>query len=310
MKACQAILLFISIFLLVNLAMCDDDEFDESPKNQEDLIQDELKLMNEDQSSTANRTSSDEPQDRTQGDEDDDSLDTTTIKPLDLAPTTSEPLSSGNAKSGGRSNKIASLVKIQIKKELRKLKSSMTDSIMEEVINYYGKKLDSVDGFKEELSSLSSKFEALSQSMNSLSQNFKTISRNHRNLVDVVRNNLLNKNDDKAATKGKKNSIDASVVNVLKKKSTDNKTITQDSENLESLKSKIKAELFKELESKYVTFKVKSESASIEGTDTPIDSTTTAAFSSHSTTKEPVTFSEYSILNNKPSPTGMFDKIN
>ncbi len=294
--------------LLAGLANCDESELDESSKNQEDLIQDELKLMNEE---LANRTSSDEPQEVNQEDEE-DALDTTITSSTPssmLIATTSEAVSTGvTSKSGGRTNRITSLVRVQLKKEIRKLKSSMTDSIMEEVINYYGKKLDSVDGFKEELNSLSRKFESLSQSMNSLTQNFKSISRNHRNLVDVVRNNLLNKNEDKVGSKGRKNSAD--LVNVLKKKSADNRTLIQDgvADNLESLKDKIKVELLKELETKYATFKIKTDLPSIEGTEAPIDSVLATTTAIHSSTQRSVTSLEYSISNkNKKSPTGKFN---
>lgn len=83
------------------------------------------------------------------------------------------------------------LIRGQLKKELRKLKSSITDSILEEVINYYGKKLEIADVLKNDYETLNKRINLLSQNLNTLGQNFKTISKNHRNLVDIVRNNLV-----------------------------------------------------------------------------------------------------------------------
>lgn len=91
-----------------------------------------------------------------------------------------------------RHKMIAMLVRNQLKKELRKLKSSMTDSILEEVINYYGKRLDGADALKGEVETLSKRVGLLSHNLNTLGQNFKTISKSHRNLVDLVRNNIAN----------------------------------------------------------------------------------------------------------------------
>lgn len=84
------------------------------------------------------------------------------------------------------------LIRSQIKREIQKLKSTITDSIMEELINYYGKKLGMTQILENEVASLNEKFNLSSQKLNQLEQNVRTVSKNHRNLVDIVRNNLIN----------------------------------------------------------------------------------------------------------------------
>lgn len=92
---------------------------------------------------------------------------------------------------------LTALVRSQLKKELRKLKSTITDSIMEELINYYGKKLEQTDALKQEMDNLNKKVNLLSQNLNTIGQNYKSLSKNHRNLVDVVRNNIINLKKEK-----------------------------------------------------------------------------------------------------------------
>ena len=84
-----------------------------------------------------------------------------------------------------------SLVYSLINREIRALKSTITDSVMEEVINYYGKKIEAADSFAKELSEVNKKVSYLGDNYNTLSQNYKQLVRNHRNLVDLVRNNLM-----------------------------------------------------------------------------------------------------------------------
>ena len=86
---------------------------------------------------------------------------------------------------------LTTLVRDQLQIELRKMKSSITDSIMEELISYYGKQFASNDALKQEIDGLTKKITALTQNLNSLGQNYKSLSTSHRNLVDVVRNNLI-----------------------------------------------------------------------------------------------------------------------
>jgi len=88
-------------------------------------------------------------------------------------------------------NDVSSIVHEQLQSELRKLKSSITDELMEELITYYGKKFSNNDALKEEIDSLTRKLQALTHNFNSLGNNYKSLSANHRNLVDVVRNNLI-----------------------------------------------------------------------------------------------------------------------
>jgi hypothetical protein len=141
---------------------------------------------------------------------------------------------------------ISTIVRTQLKKEIRKLKSGVTDSILEELINYYGKRLESIDLLKDETKILKSQLHTLTQNFNNLGQNFKSISRNHRNLVDVVRNNFLNN-----AKQAKQKTIESN----LKKKSVEQINTTQVNEDsYKSLKNKIKNELLTELETKYRNF--------------------------------------------------------
>lgn len=169
--------------------------------------------------------------------------------------------SNWHGKNRNNSN-LVQLVRVQLKKEIRKLKSTITDSIMEEVINYYGKKLELTDELKVDYESLNKKYNTLSQSLNQLGQSFKTISKNHRNLVDIVRNNMLASKKE-AAEKAKIFSS-SSVNSNLKKKSIDSSRLALSGLNnqtntglnklnnaIESNRNKLKLELLNDLETKY-----------------------------------------------------------
>ena len=271
----------------------------ETESGQGDLIRDELELMTINNSDTQLLV-----QDETE--ELHSSNNFTTVLSL-IATTVSSPIES-SIKNKQPNQLLASMVRTQLKKEIRKLKSSITDSIMEEVINYYGKKLDSIDGVKEKLDSLNGKLSSLTQNLNTLSQNFKGISRNHRNLVDVVRNNLLNKNEDKSAARFRSSKVSAiDSMTSLKKKSIEgnNKTTgasNVDDVNLELLKNKIKAELIKDLEAKYFDMKNSFKPASSVTNNRVVASATTQP---NLTAKETYDIAEYSIfLKNKPIPSG------
>jgi hypothetical protein len=179
---------------------------------------------------------------------------------------------------------LVPLIRGQLKKELRKLKSSITDSILEEVINYYGKKLEVADVLKSDFEALNKRINVFAQNLNSLGQNFKTISKNHRNLVDIVRNNLITNskssnqasgsgnaasNQRNLATNGKP-SATAGLVrtssnvtslraneNNIKKKSIDSNKLGQSGGDQTANatagddKNKLKLELINDLETKY-----------------------------------------------------------
>ena len=98
-----------------------------------------------------------------------------------------------------KSNHLMSVMRNLLKKEVRKLKSTITDSIMEEVINYYGKKLELTDVLKENVDDLNKKIHFLTDNFDNLNQNYKNLVKNHRNLVDMVRNNLLSAKKEKEA---------------------------------------------------------------------------------------------------------------
>ncbi|RNA32843.1 hypothetical protein BpHYR1_042739 [Brachionus plicatilis] len=108
---------------------------------------------------------------------------------------------------------LANLIRTNIKNELRKLKSSVTDSIMEEFLNYYSKKLETVDTLNTNFDLLSKKVALMAKNLNILAQNYRVISKNHRNLVNIVRNNMI------ANKELNQKSIDASKHNREKLKS-------------------------------------------------------------------------------------------
>jgi hypothetical protein len=135
---------------------------------------------------------------------------------------------------------------------------------MEEVISYYGKKLETSEIMKQEIEDLTKRVNVLAQNLNTLGQNYKGLSKNHRNLVDIVRNNLINLRKEKEMEKAKQlNALNqvkpagpnrvfpnkASSTDALKKKSNDPKSLTNGNLNE---KNKLKMELINDLETKYV----------------------------------------------------------
>jgi hypothetical protein len=151
-------------------------------------------------------------------------------------------------------------VRREIKKEIRKLKSSITDSVMEEVISYYGKKIEMNDAVKQEIDNLNKKLNSLTQNLNTLGQNYKSISKNHRNLVDIVRNNLMNLKKEKemeksrqiASQKSNRSSVNSSsrlssnIQEIIKKKA------AAADQNKNNDITKLKMELINDLETKYL----------------------------------------------------------
>lgn len=237
---------------------------------QDDLIKDELELMNE--SETLNKTNAGN------------------VEQEDTA------ANSTSSQTSKRRQYLAMMVRVQLKKEIRKLKSSIADSIMEEVINYYGKKLDSIDSLKEDVAGLNEKIGSLNMNVNSLGQNLKTISRNHRNLVDVVRNNLLSKS---ASSQAKSSPVRNVSTVSFKKKSVE----PSSSDDMNLLKAKIKAELMKELESKYSDLR-----ASQQQTTMPTTTTTTSTTTRQATETTSDSMTEYSFnINSRTTPNGMFN---
>lgn len=110
------------------------------------------------------------------------------------------------------STHLADLIRTNVKNELRRLKSSVTDSVMEELLNYYGKKFETVDFLSGNFDLMSKKVALMAKNLNILAQNYRVISKNHRNLVNIVRNNMLaNKELHQVKMNSlKKKSIDAS----------------------------------------------------------------------------------------------------
>lgn len=191
-------------------------------------------------------------------------LKTTNNHPYSLVSSSSNNrlISTTNQTLSERNKAIVLLVRNQLKKELRKLKSSITDSILEEVINYYGKKLEVADVLKTEMDTLTKRVALLSQNLNTLGQNFKTISKNHRNLVDIVRTNMLSAKKNEAAVAKANSAAVNNNNNNLKKKSIDSSkmavglattaaVVTNVSAEKEKMESKLKQELINDLETKY-----------------------------------------------------------
>ena len=187
---------------------------------------------------------------------------TSTISP-EVSSSTVELIASSSDQENGsktpKQNQMMQMVRKEIKKEIRKLKSSITDSVMEEVISYYGKKIEINDVIKQDIENLNKKVNSLSQNLNTMGQNFKSISKNHRNLVDIVRNNLINLKKEKemeksrqiASQKSNRSSNSSSrstshIQEIIKKKA----AAADQSKNSDM--SKLKMELINDLETKYI----------------------------------------------------------
>lgn len=92
----------------------------------------------------------------------------------------------------GLRSELENYVHDQVTTEVRRLRSAMSDSIMEEVIAYYGQKIEEGVRIRDDVDNkLQARVHSLTQNLNTLGRNFKSMSRHHRNLVDVVRNNLI-----------------------------------------------------------------------------------------------------------------------
>lgn len=88
--------------------------------------------------------------------------------------------------------RLITIIKNLLETEVKKLESSITDSVMEEVINYYGNKLDSAESLDVKVKILEQKYTSLNSTVGKLNNNYKFFIKSHQNLVNTVRNNINN----------------------------------------------------------------------------------------------------------------------
>ncbi len=96
---------------------------------------------------------------------------------------------------GKKSQKKARLVSIVrgiLLDEFKSLENSITDSVMEELINYYGAKLDTALNLSNEMIRIQEKVEAVNQTVQKLEKNQVNIEKSHESLVNKVRNSISN----------------------------------------------------------------------------------------------------------------------
>jgi hypothetical protein len=127
-----------------------------------------------------------------------------------------------------------------MEKELKNLKSSMTDQILEEVIGYYGQKISENEELKQEVDDLNKKFTTMNKNFHSIGQSFKKISKNHRNLVDLVRNKF---NAIKSQTAANEKNIEEKLYIDIA-----NQTQHLFVQQMEIIKNELKKEILNELE--------------------------------------------------------------
>jgi hypothetical protein len=144
---------------------------------------------------------------------------------------------------------LIQLIQSQMKKELKNLKSSMTDQILEEVIGYYGQKISENEELKQEVDDLNKKFTTMNKNFHSIGQNFKKISKNHRNLVDLVRNKF---NSIKSQTTTNEKNMEEKLYIDLA-----NQTQHLFVEKMEIMKKALKKEILDELENNSLDFLAK-----------------------------------------------------
>lgn len=144
---------------------------------------------------------------------------------------------------------LIQFIQSQMKKELKNLKSSMTDQILEEVIGYYGQKISENEELKQEVDDLNKKFTTMNKNFHSIGQNFKKISKNHRNLVDLVRNKF---NSIKSqATTNEKNMEEKLYIDLA------NQTQHLFVEKMEIMKKALKKEILNEMKNNSLDFLAK-----------------------------------------------------
>ena len=94
--------------------------------------------------------------------------------------------------SSNKNSRLVSIIRGLLSAEVKKLENSITDSVMEEVINYYGTKLDAAVSLSNEVVKLNKKYALLNETVQKLDNNYNHIIKSHQNLVNTVRNSISN----------------------------------------------------------------------------------------------------------------------
>ena len=92
----------------------------------------------------------------------------------------------------GKKSRLVSIVKSIVDSEVKRLENSITDSVMEEVISYYGQRLESAEAIKNDVMKLNEEYAQLNKTISKLGSNYQYIEKNHQNLVNTVRNSMDN----------------------------------------------------------------------------------------------------------------------
>ena len=163
---------------------------------------------------------------------------------------------------GNKKKRLISIVRGLLDTEIKKLESSITDSVMEEVINYYGTKLDSTDVLKAQVDTLNGKVDTMNETLKHLEQNYQFIIKNHQNLVNTVRNSINNAKRTRAKylklkylTSAKSNQKNISNTRALNENKFDELETTTTPLSTTSTRpgliENLKSQLLKDLETKY-----------------------------------------------------------
>ena len=95
-------------------------------------------------------------------------------------------------KKPNKKARLVSIIRSLLSKEVKSLENSITDSVMEEVINYYGAKLDTAVNMGNEVAKLQKQLETLNQTVAKLDRSYEQIDNSHQSLVNTVRSSISN----------------------------------------------------------------------------------------------------------------------
>lgn len=95
-------------------------------------------------------------------------------------------------KKVSKKSRLVAIVKNIVDDEVKRLENSITDSVMEEVISYYGQRLEAAESMKNDVVKLNDEYNQLNRTISKLNSNYQFIEKNHQNLVNTVRNSMTN----------------------------------------------------------------------------------------------------------------------
>lgn len=95
-------------------------------------------------------------------------------------------------KKVSRKSRLVAIVKNIVDEEVKRLENSITDSVMEEVISYYGQRLEAAESMKNDVIKLSDDYNQLNRTISKLDSNYQFIEKNQQNLVNTVRDSMTN----------------------------------------------------------------------------------------------------------------------